>query len=76
MEIPSKESVLLIEDLSEDMTIGYILKTYPASKAILEGHGLRCRSCKGAASEPLRNMAANYGIDLNVLMNELREVLS
>jgi hybrid cluster-associated redox disulfide protein len=71
MEIQSTEPIL-----SDDMTIGYILKTYPASRAVFERHGVRCKSCKGALSEPLRNMAANYGIDLNAFLNELREVLS
>ncbi|MDY7017131.1 MAG: disulfide oxidoreductase [Nitrospirota bacterium] len=71
MEIQSTEPIL-----SDDMTIGYILKTYPASRAVFERHGVRCKSCKGAVSEPLRNMAANYGIDLNAFLNELREVVS
>lgn len=71
MDIQSTEPIL-----SDDMTIGYILKTYPASRVVFERHGVRCKSCKGAVSEPLRNMAANYGIDLKAFLNELREVLS
>lgn len=62
--------------LSEDMTIGYILKTYPATLKVFERHGLRCKDCKGARSEPLRNMAANYGIDLKGFLKELYEVAS
>jgi hybrid cluster-associated redox disulfide protein len=62
--------------LSEDMTIGYILKTYPANLIVFERHSLRCKDCKGARSEPLRNMAANYGIDLKEFLKELHEVVS
>lgn len=62
--------------LSEDMTIGYILKTYPAALKVFERYGLRCSRCKGAQSEPLRNMAANYGIDVKGLLKELYEVVS
>jgi len=61
--------------ISEDMTIGFILTRYPDTIKVFERHGLRCTRCKGAKSEPLKNVSNNYGINLTQFMDELKEAL-
>jgi len=54
-----------------EMKIEEILRTYPASAAILREFGLDCSTCSIASYEDLAHAASVHKVDLKLLLDRL-----
>jgi hypothetical protein len=60
-------------EISPDMTILEIVGRYPATESVFKKYDRSagvCLCCQ-ALFEPLRDIADNYGLDLNLLIDDL-----
>lgn len=62
--------------LTREMTIGQIVTTYPATRAVILKyfHG-GCHHCPSQHVEPLWLAARMYGLNLETLISEMHEVI-
>ena len=54
-----------------DMTIEEIVKTYPKAAQILAQSGMNCVSCAPASGETLEEAAESHGVDPVILVRKL-----
>ena len=54
-----------------DMTIEEIVKTYPKAAQILAQSGMNCVSCAAASGETLEEAAESHGVDPVILVRKL-----
>jgi hybrid cluster-associated redox disulfide protein len=59
--------------ITEQMTIGEVLKAAPQTRKVFDRHGMGCRGCQGAVSESVARGARNHGLDPRELLRELNE---
>lgn len=64
------------ELITEDTTIGEILKKFPFTGKTMLSMGLDCVPCKGRERETLQQAAEIHGLDPKEVINKLREVIS
>lgn len=57
--------------VNKDMTIGELVKNYPASVEILMSFGMGCVGCPSAQMETIEEAATVHGLDLEKLLTEL-----
>ena len=57
--------------LTQEMTIGEILRTNPDVAPVLMEAGMHCLGCPSAQGESLEEAAEVHGIDIDVLMKEI-----
>ena len=57
--------------ITGDMSIGQIVREYPATIEVLLHHGLTCFGCPLAQAESLQQGALAHGIDVAVLLQDL-----
>ncbi|WP_298267510.1 DUF1858 domain-containing protein [Geobacter sp.] len=62
--------------ITKEMTIGDIIRTYPATLKIFEKYGLDCYECQVADYEQLEHGAGVHKTDLDLLLEELNEAIS
>ena len=59
-------------DITKDMTIGEILRTAPEVAPLLMEAGMHCLGCPSAQGESLEEAAMVHGMDINVLMDQIK----
>ena len=59
-------------DITKDMTIGEILRTAPDVAPILMEAGMHCLGCPSAQAESLEEAALVHGMDVEGLMEKIR----
>ncbi len=63
------------KSITEETTIGEIMKMHPEAKGVLTRYRLDCYGCLGAEKDSLRNVSVNYGIDLGRFLRDLNEAV-
>jgi len=61
--------------ITKDMPIGDVLKQYPQTLHVFLSHGLMCVGCAIARFESIRQGATAHGIDVDVLVEDLNQVV-
>ncbi len=61
---------------SKEMSIMEALQVHPKAREVFKKHGMACLSCMGAMQESIEAGADMHGIDVEVLMKELNELVS
>lgn len=61
--------------ISRETPIYQVLQNYPQAIDIFIKHGMGCHSCLGAATESIENGSRMHGIDIELLLNELRQLI-
>lgn len=62
-----------MEGITKEMTIGEILRANPDVAPVLMEAGMHCLGCPSAQGESLEDAAMVHGIDIDVLMKNIRE---
>lgn len=61
--------------ITENMTIGELVRTYPQTIKELMGFGMGCVGCPSAQAETLEEAAMVHGIDIDQLIQKLNQVV-
>ncbi len=61
--------------ISREMTIGEIVRRYPATLAVFEKYGLSCFECQIADFEALEHGAGVHKVDVEKLLAELNRAI-
>jgi len=61
--------------ITKNMTIGEVIKEYPATMRVLMSFGMGCFGCPSAQAETLEEAAMVHGLDIEQLMTALNEAL-
>lgn len=61
---------ITLESRTEDL-----LRNYPQCCEVFERHDMPCRECMGVGCETLSDCALMHGVDVNLLVAELRECI-
>ena len=59
-------------DVTKEMTIGEILRVKPEVAPVLLNMGMHCLGCPSAQGESLEEAAMVHGMDINVLMDQIK----
>ena len=62
-----------MSEITQDMTIGEIIRTAPEVMPILMEAGMHCIGCPSAQGESLAEAAMVHGIDIDELMKVIHE---
>ena len=60
--------------ITNEMTIGEILRTKPEIAPVLMNAGMHCLGCPSAQGESLEEAAMVHGMDIDALMQEIAEL--
>ncbi|MDD2420858.1 MAG: DUF1858 domain-containing protein [Heliobacteriaceae bacterium] len=60
--------------ITEEMSLLELFRRYPGAKAILARHGMGCLGCMGSATENIEGAARMHGVEMAVLLAELRKL--
>ena len=60
-------------NIDQDATIGELLRDYPETYDVLQKYLGMCVKCAGSGLESLEFVCLQMGVDLDNLLNELRE---
>ena len=60
--------------ITQEMTIGEILRTKPEIAPILMNAGMHCLGCPSAQGESLEEAAMVHGMDIDSLMEEIAKL--
>jgi hybrid cluster-associated redox disulfide protein len=58
-------------EITKDMTIGDVVKKYPATVSALMNYGMGCIGCPSAQAESLEDAARVHGIEVSKLVDSL-----
>jgi len=61
--------------ITKDMTFNEVMRTYPDTVKILRKYNMQCVGCLGAEAESIEYGAVAHGVDLEVLLKDLNEVV-
>ena len=61
--------------LLDEMLVCEILDEYPALEEVFIKYGLNCVGCPGSNNETLREAASGHGVDLDMLVSDIKKVL-
>lgn len=61
--------------ITKDTPIIEVLRLSPLSKEIFVRYGMSCISCMGLATETIENGAKLHGINVQILLEELNQIL-
>ncbi len=61
--------------IEKDMSIEDIVKCYPETQKVFEDYGLSCAGCRAALFENIEQGASINGIEPEVLINALNNVI-
>jgi len=61
-------------NISQDMTIGELLRNKPEAAPILMEEGMHCVGCPSAQAESIAEAAMVHGMDIDSLMNKLTAI--
>lgn len=62
-------------EITKSMTIGQLISNYELAAPILMRAGMHCLGCPSSQMETLEEACMVHGIDADVLISQLREVL-
>lgn len=62
--------------ISKTMTIGEIIRTYPATIQVFANHRLECYECQIADLETLEQGAGIHNVAMDALLEELNRVIA
>ena len=71
-----KGGVKMAAQVSENMTIGEVLRINPNIAPILMEVGMHCLGCPSAQAESLAEAAMVHGIDVSVLVEKINAYLN
>ena len=60
--------------ITQDMTIGELLRTNPSAAPILMDEGRHCVGCPASQAETLAEAALVHGMDIDSLMSKLQNI--
>ena len=60
-------------DITEGTLIADVLRDHPECIEVFDRHEMPCRTCMGAATGTIGDGALMHGIDVEVILRELRE---
>ncbi|MBR5361133.1 MAG: DUF1858 domain-containing protein [Lachnospiraceae bacterium] len=60
--------------ITQDMTIGELLRTNPSAAPILMEEGMHCVGCPASQAETLAEAAVVHGMDIDSLMSKLQNI--
>ncbi|HIJ97103.1 MAG TPA: DUF1858 domain-containing protein [Desulfuromonadales bacterium] len=61
--------------ITKDMTFFELMRTYPQSVKVLQKHNLGCIGCMGAQNESLEQGARAHGLDIELLIKDLKSAV-
>ncbi|MBQ3213760.1 MAG: DUF1858 domain-containing protein [Clostridia bacterium] len=61
--------------ITENTTIGEILKNYSNAKDVLTGFGMHCFACPMSQMETIAEAGMVHGLDIEFMLNKLNEDL-
>ena len=61
-------------EITQDMTIGELLRANPAAAPILMEEGMHCVGCPASQAETLAEAAVVHGMDIDSLMSKLQNI--
>lgn len=61
--------------ITENTTIGEILKNYSNAKDVLTGFGMHCFACPMSQMETIAEAGMVHGLDIEFMLNKLKEDL-
>lgn len=59
----------------KEMSIMEALQVHPKSREVFKKHGMACLSCMGAIQESIQVGADMHGIDIEMLIKELNDLV-
>lgn len=59
----------------KEMTIGEVVRNYPASVKVLSTFGMGCVGCPSAQAETIEEACKVHGIDVQEIINALNGVI-
>ena len=62
--------------VTQEMTIGEVLRKHPETVRVFLSHGLMCVGCAAARFENIRQGAMAHGIDVDALVSDLNAALN
>jgi hybrid cluster-associated redox disulfide protein len=65
----------VVMKITKNITIGELVRTYPQTIKALMGFGMGCVGCPSAQAETLEEAAAVHGIDVDLLIEKLNQVV-
>jgi len=66
----------MAEEITKDMTFFELMRTFPQSVKVLQKHNLGCIGCMGAQNESLEQGARAHGLDIEVLLKDLKSAVA
>ncbi len=60
---------------TKDLTVGEALKINDGVEAVLSGFGMHCFTCPFSLMETLEQAAAVHGVEIDVMISKLNELL-
>jgi len=66
---------MIMAKIDKDMTFKEILEAYPEAIEIFDKYNMGCLSCTGAINETLEQGAISHGLNVDMLLNELNELI-
>jgi hybrid cluster-associated redox disulfide protein len=70
-----KEVVVAYTPLAADLTVAEVMDRWPETVPIFFRYRMACVGCPIAPFETLADVAAIYGLDMQCLVNELRQAI-
>lgn len=61
--------------ITQDITIGELLRSYPDVAPVLMGAGMHCLGCPSAQAESIGDAALVHGIDADELVAEINKFI-
>lgn len=61
--------------ITKEMTFNEVMRTYPDTVKVLRKYNMQCVGCLGAEAESIEYGAVAHGVDLEVLLRDLNEVV-
>ncbi len=61
--------------ITKDMKFNEVMRTYPDTVKVLRKYDMQCVGCLGAEAESIEYGAVAHGVDLEVLLKDLNEVV-
>jgi hybrid cluster-associated redox disulfide protein len=52
-----------------------VLRAHPQARAIFAAHGMGCMGCMGSEAETVENGARMHGINVEILLRELNDLI-
>jgi hybrid cluster-associated redox disulfide protein len=65
----------MADAITKDMTFFELMRTFPQSVKVLQKHNLGCIGCMGAQNESLEQGARAHGLDIDVLLKDLKSAV-